>query len=390
MIKFIFLTWIIHKLLRLVLFLTVLITVLLFFFIPKKFLPSISQQSSSDKNLVLLKGVADLIKDYYVEEPNALKTMKGAIRGLIGPLDPLSSYLDVPTVRKHKNPGSSELKETGRIVYKKFGTYPIVIGVKENSPAEDAGIKVGDTLSEMDSQPLLELSMQEANLYLKDTEEKPVNLKILRPEDSEEMSLQRKSLYDTLFTYIPQKNTSGILKIHSLYPPFNTQFKETLLPSLKTRKEALIIDLRNCCEGEIGESLKFINYFLRSDKVGYFQDKNGEKEYLACPKTPELKGLPLIIWTNNATIGPAEAVAGILMDFQRTKIIGLKTPGLLVKQDFYPLEDGSALLLTSQIFYFRDGKEMWLKGITPDSEIKEKNPNFDLYLKKTHEILPKI
>jgi C-terminal peptidase prc len=369
---------------------TVITAVLLFFFIPKKFMPSISQKSASDKNLVLLKGVANLIKDYYVEEPNALKTMKGAIRGLIGPLDPLSSYLDVPSVKKHKNPGSAALKETGIIVYKKFGTYPVIIGVKENSPAEDAGIKVGDTLSEMDGQPLLELSMLEANLYLKDYEEKPVNIKILRPDDSVEISLPRKILHKAPFTYTAQKDTSGILKIHSFYPPLSRQFKETLLPSLKAKKEALIIDLRNCHEGNMRESLEFINFFLQSDKIGYFQDKKGGKEYMACPKVPELEGLPLIIWTNNATIGPAEAVACILMDFQRAKSVGLKTPGLLAQQDFYPLEDGSALLLTSQIFYFRDGKEMWLKGITPDSEIKEKNPRFDLYLKKTHEILPKL
>ncbi len=373
-----------------VLLLTVLIAVVLFFFIPKKFLPNISQKPSPDENLRLLKGVANLIKDYYVEEPNALKTMKGAIRGLIGPLDPLSSYLDAQTVKKHKNPGSAELMETGIIVYKKFGTYPVIIGVKENSPAEDAGIKVGDTLSEMDGQPLLELSMQEANLYLKDTEEKPVNLKILRSEDSEELSLQRKRLHDTPFTYIPQKDTSGILKIHSLYPPFSEQFEETLLPSLKTKKEALIIDLRNCYEGEIGESLKFINHFVQSDRIGYFQGKNKEKDFLACPRIPELEDLPLILWTNNATIGPAEAVAGVLMQFRRAKTIGLKTPGLLAKQDFYPLEDGSALLLTSQIFYFRDGKGLWLKGITPDSEIEEKNPDFNLYLEKTYKFLPKI
>jgi carboxyl-terminal processing protease len=373
-----------------VLLLIVLTVVLVFLFIPNKFLPNNSQKSSSDKNLILLKNVADLIKEYYVEEPNAVKTMKGGIRGLIGPLDPLSSYLDPQSVKKYKNRGSAELKETGIVVYKDFGTYPIVIGVKENSPAEKAGIKVGNTLSEMDGQPLLELSMLEANLYLEDAEEKPVDLTILRPDESEEISLQRKTLYTTPFTYTPQKNTSGILKIHSFYPPFEAQFKERLLPSLLTQKEALIIDLRNCPEGEIGESLRFINHFLRSDKVGYFQNKQGEKEYLACPSSPELQSLPLIIWTNNATIGPAEAVAGILMNFQRAKTIGLKTPGLLAKQDFFPLEDGSALLLTSQIFYFRNGEEMWLKGITPDSEIKEENPGFDHYLKKTLEILPKL
>lgn len=368
---------------------TLLLAVLFFLFIPIKFLPSVTQKSSSDKNLLLLKGVADLIRDYYVEEPNALKTMRGALRGLIGPLDPLSSYLDSPSVKKYRNLDSLELKETGIVVYKKFGTYPVVIGIIDNSPAADAGIHVGDTLSEMDGQPLLELSMQEANLYLKHSEEKPVNLKILRTEDSEEMAIQRKNLHEGPYLYTPHQNTSGIVKIHSFYPPFSRQFREKLLPSLKNKKEPLIVDLRNCYEGEIEESLKFINFFLQSDQVGYFQDKNGDKEYLSCPDFPELKELPLILWTNNATIGPAEAVAGVLKDFQRAKIVGLKTPGLLVKQDFFPLEDGSALLLTSQIFFLLKGKEMWLKGITPDKEIEEKNPSSDLYLKKTYEILPK-
>lgn len=366
-----------------------LIAVLLFFFVPKKFLPSISQKSSADKNIILLKGVADLIKDFYVEEPNALKTMKGAIRGLIGPLDPLSSYLDAPAVKKLRNPDFPELMETGIVVYKKFGTYPVVIGVKEGSPAADAGIKVGDTLSEMDGQPLLELSMQEANLYLKSTDDQPVNIKILRAEDSEEISLQRKKLHNAPFTFSPIKNTSGILKIHFLSPPFNRKFRKNLLPSLKSKKEPLIIDLRDCHEGKIEESLRFTNLFLQSDKVGYFEDNNRKKEYLACPEPPQLQGLPLILWTNNATIGPAEAVAGVLKDFQKAKIVGLKTPGLLAKQDFFLLEDGSALLLTSKIFYLREGKEMWLKGISPDTEILEKNPSSDLYLEKTYELLPK-
>jgi carboxyl-terminal processing protease len=232
--------------------------------------------------------------------------------------------------------------------------------------------------------------MREANLYLKDTEEKHVNLKILRAEDSEELAIPRKLLHESPFFLRPQQNTSGILKIHFLHPPFTRQFKEEILPALKNKKDPLIIDLRNCTEGEVEESLKFINFFLQSERVGYFKDKNGEKDYLSCPDSPELKELPLILWTNNATIGPAEAVAGVLKEFQRAKIIGLKSPGLLAKQDFFSLEDGSALLLTSQIFYLPGDKEMWLKGITPDYEFEEKNAPFDLFLKKTLEILPKI
>jgi carboxyl-terminal processing protease len=372
-----------------ILLVTVFTAILLFFFIPGKFQPSISQKSSKEKNLVLLRDVAELIRDFYVETPNPTKTMKGAFRGLIGPLDPLSSYLDPQSASKFKSLGSAKFMETGIVVFKKFGTYPVVIGVKEDSPAEKAGIKVGDALSEMDGQPLLMLSMLETNLYLKDTEEGSAKLKVLRRDTSDEMDVERKNLHDSPFTYKPLQNTNGILKIHHFFPPCTDMIKEELAIRMKSQKIPLIIDFRNCYEGEIREALHFTNLFLRTDNAGYFQDKDGAKEQLSCLEEPTAQDLPLILWTNSATIGPAEVVTGLLKEFHKAHIIGTKTPGLVAKQSFFPLEDGSGLLLTSGIFYLSDGKEMWQKGIAPDEKIEEKDPSTDLYLKNTYKLLPK-
>jgi carboxyl-terminal processing protease len=372
-----------------ILLLVVSSAILLSFIVPKNFLPNISQKPPKNRNLYLLQNVAELIRDYYVETPNPTKTMKGAFRGLIGPLDPLSSYLDPQSANKYKTLGSTIFKEPGIIVLKKFGTYPVVIGIKENSPAEKAGIKVGDALSEMDGQPLLMLSMLETNLYLKDTEERPAKLKVLRRESSEEMSVDRKILQDTLFTYSRLQDTNGILKIHKIYPPCTDKVQKEVIGRLESQKQPIIIDLRNCHEGEIGEALNFINLFLRTDKAGYLQDKDGKKEVLSCLKEPDAQDLPLILWTNAATIGPAEIVAGVLKEFQRAQIIGIKTPGLAAKQEFFTLEDGSGLLLTSKIFYFPEGKEMWEKGIEPDEKISEKDQSTDLYLEHTPKLFPK-
>ncbi len=372
-----------------ILLMTVLTAILLFFFIPRKFLPSISQKSSKDKNLILLRDVAELIRDFYVETPNPTNTMKGAFRGLIGPLDPLSSYLDPQSVNKFRSLGSTNFMETGIVVFKKFGTYPVVVGVKENSPAEKAGIKVGDALSEMDGQPLLMLSMLETNLYLKDAEEGSAKLKVLRQETSEEMDVERKPLHDAPFSYTPLKNTNGILKIHRFFPPCTDMIRAELASRLRSQKMPLIIDLRNCHEGVIQEALHFTNLFLRTNDVGYFQDKEGAKERLSCPEEPAAQELPLILWTNGATIGPAEVVTGVCKEFKKAHIIGTKTPGLVAKQSFFPLEDGSGLLLTSGIFYLSDGKEIWQKGIEPDEKIEEKDPGTDLYLKNTSKLLPK-
>lgn len=369
--------------------LAVFAVAVLLFIIPKNFLPNNYQKPSKNRNLYLLQSVAELIRDYYVETPNPTKTMKGAFRGLIGPLDPLSSYLDPQNTEKYKTLNSTIYKEPGIIVMKRFGTYPVVIGIIEGSPAEKAGIKIGDALSEMDGQPLLMLSMLETDLYLKDTEDRPAKLKILRRESSEEMTVDRKILHDTLFTYSKLQDTNGILKIHQMFPPCTDEIRKEVLNRLESQTQPLIIDLRNCHEGEIGEAIHFINLFLRADKAGYFQDKEGKKEYLSFPQEPVAQDLPLILWTNTATIGPAELVGGVLKEFQRVQIIGLKTPGLVAKQDFFTLEDGSGLLLTSKIFYLPDGKEMWEKGIEPDEKIPEGEQSSDLYLKLTSEHLQK-
>ncbi len=365
------------------------VIIFLFLLTPEKFLPWFSQTSQTDQNLKLLEYVAQLIRDYYVEEPSASKTMQGAFRGLIGPLDPLSSYLEPESVNKYRSLPSAELKEPGLILFKKFGTYPVVIGIVENSPAEEAGIKIGDTISEMDGQPLLELSMMEANLTLKDNEIKPVSLSILGTEASEEMSVERISLEAIPISFSPQKGFGGILKVRHLFPPAFAAFREKILPLLKSQRENLIIDLRNCHEGELSEALLFANFFLHADEVGYLQDKEGNKEILSCPDDAELPELPLVIWTNRATFGPAEALAGILQEFRRAKVVGTNTPGLVAKQDFFPLEDGSALILTSEIFYFPKGKEMWEKGITPDVKVEEQNSSSANYLQESSKLLPK-
>jgi carboxyl-terminal processing protease len=143
------------------------------------------------------------------------------------------------------------------------------------------------------------------------------------------------------------------------------------------------LDLRNCHEGDIEESRKLINLFLKSPNIGYFETKGGTKEILSCPDDAELEKLPLVIWTNQATIGPAEAVVGVLKEFKRAKIIGLPTLGLVAKQNFFVLDDGSGLLLTSGIFHLRSGEKLWEKGIKPDIKINEEDQTLSTYLKKS-------
>jgi len=366
----------------------ILITVSLFFIIEKRFLPGITSRLSPYKSFELLGNVIGLVKKNYVEEVNPGKTMKGALKGLTDSLDILSSYLDKENAEKYSKQKNAALKDTGIIISQKLGTLPLVIGVIENSPAEKQGIEIGDTLSALDNRSTSMMSPAEVKLYLKDIDDKPVKLRILRGFGIREVSIERKLLFDRPFSFSEVKKTSGILKINYLYHPCVEMIQKDLPSTLKSSKKALILDLRNCHEGGIDEALKLINLFLKADNVGTIEKKQGEGIILSSLEDAFLGKLPLAIWVNQATIGAAEVVAAVLQEIRQTKIIGIHTIGLAAKQELFPLEDGSALLLTTGIFRLRSGKKLWEKGVKPDIQLDLDNQSHSSYLKKTLDILP--
>ncbi len=277
----------------------------------------------------------------------------------------------------------TDLKDIGVVLYKRYGTFPLVIGIIEKSPAQKKGIQIGDSISAIDNRSPQMMSLFEANLYLKDKDEGPVKLRIIRGKTTQEISVERTQLFEEPISFIPAEGTSGILKIHHLYPPSVMTVKRKILSSLQSATNPLILDLRNCYEGDIREARKLINIFLKASKIGYFANKEDPKEYLGCPDDAELEKLPLVVWTNQATFGPAEIVAGVLQEFKRAKIIGLQTPGLTAKQKFFRLEDGSGLLLASGIFHLNSGEKLWEKGVKPDVKIKMEEQSDSIYLKKS-------
>lgn len=372
------------------LFLASLVVVSLFILLEKSFFPAASSKPSPDKNLALMEKVIRLIKDHYVDEPMPAKTMEGAFKGLADSLDMLSCYLDKENVNKYAQQKKSNFKDIGVILYKRYGLFPQVIGIMENSPAEKSGIRIGDYLSALDNQSTLLIGLVETNIYLKAEKAGPIKIKLLRDSQTLEVSVLRTSLYDRSISYSQEKGTSGILKINHLYPPAVSEIKKDLLSGIKKQKGPLILDLRNCHEGEVEEARKLINLFLKEEKIGYFEKKAKSQETLSCPENAELGSLPLAIWTNQATLGPAEIVAAVLKDFKRAKIIGRETLGLASRQELFPLEDGSALLLTSSIFCLNSGEKLWGKGAKPDEKLALEDQSLNSYLKKTFDLFSSL
>ncbi len=367
-------------------FLSASIALCLFFVLERSFLPGISQRLTH-KGLDLLANVTRLVKNDYIDERDPAQTMDGAYKGLIDSLDPVSSYLDPDVTAKYLG-RASRWADIGVVLFKgSFGLFPQVVGIVEGSPAEKAGLKPGDTFSAMDGRGTFNWSSLEANLYLKDLEQKPVSLKVLRENQSLELKAERALLFPEPFSF-SSTDRFAVLRLHNLYSPCVSEVRKKVLPLLKSRKKPLILDLRNCYEGEIEEARDFLNIFIQSPQIGSFEKKGGTKEPVACPAQPESAGLPAAVWTNRGTMGASELVAAVLQGTKKVKVIGLKTFGLVSRQVFFPLQDGSSILITSGIFTLASGKKLWEEGVDPEETIGLEDQSSSAYFKRTAALFP--
>jgi carboxyl-terminal processing protease len=373
---------------RLVL-LTVFVAALLFFLVQTRILPGKSQRGSWPKGFQLVDVLMDLIRNDYLDERDPVQTAEGTYRGIVNSLDPLSSYLNKDLTARYAARTSGDTGP-GLIVFKRYGTFPQVVGVVPGSPGDKAEVKLGDLVSAIGHHNTLSMSLTEVNLLLGGTDEKPVQVKILRGNEARELSLPRAHLFPRAWAFSSAPGQPAILSIHDFSRSLAAEIRKSVLPALKGKKKPLILDLRNCPGGDFEEARAFANLLLKAAAVGSFEKRGGAKEPVACPAEAALGVVLVVVWAGPATIGPAEFVAGVLQEVRKAKVLGLPTPGVVAITESFPLKDESSIILVREVFSLPSGRSLWGQGLNPDVTIPVTDQSDKAYLQKTLPLFPKL
>ncbi|EDM84943.1 MULTISPECIES: S41 family peptidase [unclassified Limnobacter] len=330
------------------------------------------------------------IKSFYVEPVGDDKLFNGAISGMVANLDPHSSYLDAEAFKELRVGTQGEFGGLGIEVGTEDGFVKVISPI-EDTPAAKAGVKAGDLIVKIDDKPTKGMSLSDAvnlmrgkpkteirlTLLRKDVE-KPIEVKIIR-DVIRVQSVKSKMLDDGI----------GYVRITQ----FQEHTGEYLVKAIntlqaKTPMKGLVLDLRNDPGGLLNAAVGVSAAFLPQNTLvvstdGRTEDsqrklvagpedylRGREKDYLK-ELSPIAKTVPMIVVVNGGSASASEIVAGALQDHGRAKVLGTQTFGKGSVQTILPLNNNTAIKLTTARYYTPSGRSIQAKGIEPDYVVTE-------------------
>ncbi len=312
--------------------------------------------------------VRHIINDY-VEKPDLEKVRIGALRGLTDGLDPYSAYLLPPQVKEYQtNKGKTDM--TGMVIGQYSG-FAYVIAVIPSSPAEKAGIKVGDVIEYIDGHATRDLDLYDVKSLLAGDPGSSVELTLINRKPEKIKLVRGKAPSPVTETRLLESQI-GYVKVPILGRGQSEAVEGAIKEVIKKGAKSIILDFRGSAGGDLDEGVNVADFFLKS---GVIAKTIGRKDKViatfdAKPDN-DLTELPIAVIIDRTTAGASEIVAAAIMENQRGEVVGERTLfGMGSEQELFPLDDGSALLLTVARHAAPSGKVFMTDGVTPSVEVK--------------------
>lgn len=313
-----------------------------------------------------------LLHEHYVE-PTALddkQLLAGALRGLADAVGDSghTRYLTAEELSQHSEQLSGEYTGIGVEIEDREGKI-IVRDVFEESPAQRAGIRVGDMLVAVDGIPVDELGLDGVVQHVRGPEGTTVTLRLARPGTGQpiEVTLVRAKVRVSVVRWAILPSNIGYVRLSSFASGASTDLRRALDRLVAREVRGVVLDLRGNPGGLVNEAVDAAGLFLPPGTLVFTsRDRAGNvTEYRTEPDSQPVT-LPLVVVVDHGTASAAEIVAGALQDYRRAVLVGERTFGTGTVLTEFRLQDGSALLIGTQVWVTPNGRVIWRNGIEPD------------------------
>jgi len=337
------------------------------------------KQKSRFEKLELFNKVLYLIESQYYREVDTEKLIAGALKGMMATLDPHSAFLGKEVFSKMQEDTSGEFGGLGIEVSQKEGVIVVITPI-DDSPASRVGLRPGDKIVEINHEPTLGITLDEAVEKMRGKANSKINIGIVRSGVS---GIKRYSLKREIIKIRPVKfelieKEFAYLRLVQFQKRSASSLAEALKKLAKkapkkTGLQGIILDLRSNPGGLLEEAINVSSLFLKGGIVVSTEGrdpKNKEIKYVKKTGHKELK-LPLVVLINGSSASASEIVAGALQDHGRAIIMGTQSFGKGSVQTVAKIDEEKGVKLTIAQYMTPNGTKIQAVGIRPDVKIDE-------------------
>jgi carboxyl-terminal processing protease len=325
--------------------------------------------------------VATKIHQNYVEDVDFKKLIDNGINGMVGILDPHTTYM-----------GPEQFKELQIHIDGEFGGLGIQISIRDKvltvqtpiagTPASRAGIQSGDQIIKIDGKSTAGITVDQAVNKLRGEPGTKVTVTIRRRGEDKDVDypITREIIHIKAVPFSGVIDSSiGYISFSQFSKNASEEVAKSLRQLAKKSIKGLVLDLRQNPGGLLPQAIEVAGLFLKRGSIvvstrGRTLDANHEFPSLDDPVLPA--DIPLVVLVNYASASASEIVAGAIQDWDRGIIVGDTTFGKGSVQTPMELDETHHLKLTTAYYYTPAGRcinrpENAIRGASIASEEEE-------------------
>ena len=330
------------------------------------------RNSAETVDVTPLQDLAETIQSqYYFYDDKELdndKLVDSAMRGMIESLDdPYAQYYTEEEYNNLLTSNSGDYVGLGISVQTPDDAGSMVISVYTGGPADLAGLKKGDIITEVNGTATANLSLDALIACFSDDDDVPDKITYLRDGVETTVEIQRTEVHINRVTSTTYSGNIGYIHITE----FNGSVASDFILAAEALQEKgiknLIIDLRDNPGGGLNEVLSVANTLIpKGDLIVSIRSKSGD-ERVYKSEGDERFDMNLVVLVNGYSASASELLTGALKDYKLATIVGTQTFGKGIVQSFYHIsENGGWAKMTTDAYYTPNGVCIHGVGITPD------------------------
>lgn len=314
------------------------------------------------KNLDIYNSLFRQLDLFYVDSIKPKKLITESINDMLESLDPYTNYIPEEETKDLKFMTTGEYGGIGALISQNKDNEICVAEPYEGMPADKAGLKAGDVITEIDGVKLKGKTVSDVSDLLKG--QPGTSVKVILNRYNEKKPLERtitreKIQINPISYYGVVGSKTGYILLNQFTDKASDGVKAAIL-DLKNNHhiESLILDLRNNPGGLLDQAVAIANYFIPEGQE-ILSTRGKVKQWDATYKTtqePILPDMPLAVLVNSNTASASEIVSGALQDLDRGIIIGTRSYGKGLVQSTREISYNGHLKVTTAKYYTPSGR----------------------------------